>query len=74
MTGSETKSLKKTEFVSRSLNTLKESQTDDNMSEILAFDELIPNTRVDLLDGIEEKHFLRNSVIPLSIITDAKEE
>ena len=56
----------------RSVLTLKESQYEDNSSDILAFDELIPNTRENVLSGVDKTSYLKHSVIPFELIKNAK--
>lgn len=56
----------------RSVYTIKESALEDT-STILALDEVIPNTRSDLMMGVEDKVYLRNAIVPFELLIEAKD-
>ncbi len=59
----------------RSLTTQRETNLDENNTKsemILALDELIPNTRSDILDSIETKPYLRNTAVSVMLLDEAR--
>jgi hypothetical protein len=59
----------------RSLTTQRETNLDENNTKsemILALDELIPNTRSDILDSIETKPYLRNTAVSVLLLDEAR--
>ena len=57
----------------RSLLTMNQSQG-EGVTDIMGFDEVIANTKDNLLDGIEDKVYLRTAVLPLEMLQEARNE